>query len=370
MKRFDLCVRGAGVVGQTLALSLARQGLQVALVPDHPGAASRTDDVRAFALNAASQDLLAGLKVWEALPLSARTPVHEMRIAGDGPAGHLAFSAWQQRTTELATITDAAQLEQALADAVRYAPHIDVVAQVPDTELLVLCEGRASGSRTALGADFVRYPSGQCAIAARLTSPHPHQHIAHQWFQSPDVLALLPFDLPQSGHAYALVWSMPEAQAQALMHCEPHAFEAQLQSATQDACGSLRLASPRACWPLQHGIATQWCGPGWALVGDCAHVIHPLAGQGLNLGLADVRALCRVIDERESWRSLGDPKLLRRYARMRLAPTQAMGHVTDGLLQLFASQDATLRSARNRGMGLLNQITPLKRWLTTHALHS
>jgi 2-polyprenyl-6-methoxyphenol hydroxylase-like FAD-dependent oxidoreductase len=370
MKRFDLCVRGSGVVGQTLALSLARQGLHVALVHEIAVATGRPDDVRAFALNAASQDLLASLKVWDALPASARTPVHEMRIAGDSPAGHLSFSAWQQRTTELATIADAVQLELALSDAVRYAPHITVLSQVPETALLLLCEGRASSSRDAVAADFVRHPSGQCAIAARLTSEHPHQHIAHQWFQSPDVLALLPFDAPQPAHSYALVWSMPEAQAQSLMQSEPLAFEAQLQSATQDACGPLRLASARAIWPLAHGIASQWSGPGWALVGDCAHVVHPLAGQGLNLGLADVRALCRVIAEREPWRGLGDPKLLRRYARMRLAPTQAMGQVTDGLLHLFSSHDANLRSLRNHGMGLLNRLPSLKRWLTTRATHS
>jgi 2-polyprenyl-6-methoxyphenol hydroxylase-like FAD-dependent oxidoreductase len=106
------------------------------------------------------------------------------------------------------------------------------------------------------------------------------------------------------------------------------------------------------------------------LLGDAAHVVHPLAGQGLNLGLADVAALVRVIREREAWRPLGDEKLLRRYARERAAPTWAMGQVTDGLLRLFADDTPALRELRNRGLTLVDKLSPLKRWLTARALNS
>ncbi len=365
----DVCVRGTGVVGQTLALSLAKLGLQVALV-GQPRSPDVQPDVRAFALNAASKALLESLKVWGALPVHAATPVHDMRISGDAPAGVLAFSAWQQQVSELAHITDAALLEVALADAVRYAPHITQMAQEPTAPLRVLCEGQASSAREALGAVFERHDHGQCAIAARLTALQPHQNTAHQWFNSPDVLALLPFDAPQPERSFALVWSMPRAQATAFLALSDTQFEAELAQATHQACGPLRLAGERrASWPLQHGRATRWCGPGWALVGDCAHVVHPLAGQGLNLGLADVSALCSVIAQREPWRALGDVRLLRRFERMRSLPTQAMGQLTSGLLQLFSSQDATLRTVRNHGMGMLNQLTPIKRWLTHRAIN-
>jgi 2-polyprenyl-6-methoxyphenol hydroxylase-like FAD-dependent oxidoreductase len=104
------------------------------------------------------------------------------------------------------------------------------------------------------------------------------------------------------------------------------------------------------------------------LLGDAAHVVHPLAGQGLNLGLADVVALTQVISSRETWRPVGDPRLLRRYERVRDLPTRAMGQLTDGLLHLFAGPQAPLRELRNRGMGLVNQLPPLKRWLTARAL--
>jgi len=373
MNRFDVCVRGAGIVGRSLALSLARQGLSVALVQDAggPQAPARGPDVRAYALNAASVSLLGALKVWESLPPSAVTPVHDMRIRGDD-AGQLAFSAWQQRVTELAWITDAAALEQALDAAVRYAPHVTLLPEAPPAALLALCEGRASATREALGVVFERHDSGHVAIAARLTASEPHRHMAHQWFRSPDVLALLPASAPQAGRTYGLVWSLPRAQAAALMAQDDAAFEAALMDATRGECGELRLAPSggRAAWPLMLGQARSWCGPGWALLGDAAHVVHPLAGQGLNLGLADVTALSSVIAGREPWRPLGDARLLRRYERARHLPTRAMGQLTDGLLQLFSNGQAPVRELRNRGMGLVNRLTPLKRWLTAHALDS
>ncbi|MEP7099311.1 MAG: FAD-dependent monooxygenase, partial [Burkholderiales bacterium] len=197
-----------------------------------------------------------------------------------------------------------------------------------------------------------------------------HQGMARQWFRAPDVLALLPFDTPQPQHSFALVWSLPNARATELLALDAAAFEATLMQATNGEAGALKLASERAAWPLMQASASAWCGPGWVLLGDAAHVVHPLAGQGLNLGLADVAALVKVIRERETWRPLGDEKLLRRYARERSAPTWAMGQVTDGLLRLFAEDAPALRELRNRGLTLVNKLSPLKRWLTARALNS
>jgi ubiquinone biosynthesis UbiH/UbiF/VisC/COQ6 family hydroxylase len=372
MKRFDLCVRGAGIVGQALALSLARQGLKVALVPD--AAPHAGEDVRAYALNPGSVALLASLKVWEALPPGAATAVHEMRVEGDAAGAALEFSAWQQQVAELAFITDVAALEQALATAVRYSPHIELLAPGVDADtevqapLTALCEGKASASRAALGVRFERHDYGQVAIAARLVADQPHRHVARQWFRAPDILALLPFDLPQAGCSHALVWSLPQARAQELLALDATAFEQALNDATGSASGHLTLASARAGWPLIQARASAWCGPGWVLLGDAAHVVHPLAGQGLNLGLADVAALSRVLAEREPWRELSDAKLLRRYERSRLAPTRAMGELTGGLWRLFSTDQPAVRELRNRGMTLVNHLSPLKRWLTARAL--
>jgi len=340
----------------------------VALVSDANGSAR--DDVRAYALNAASVELLRGLKVWDALPANAATAVYDMHIEGDSPAGLLEFSAWQQKFSELAWITDAVVLEQSLASAVRFAPHITVTNSPAEAALTALCEGKASAAREALGVVWDKQGYGHRAIAARLVAEQPHRNTARQWFRQPDVLALLPFDSPQPEHSYALVWSVPDARAEELLALDATGFEQALQQATGGVCGELRLSSERAAWPLMLARAQAWCGPGWVLLGDAAHVVHPLAGQGLNLGLADVAALAGVLAQRETWRSLGDARLLRRYERQRRVPTVAMGELTDGLLRLFSHEQPALRELRNRGMSLVNHLPPLKRWLTSQALGS
>jgi 2-polyprenyl-6-methoxyphenol hydroxylase-like FAD-dependent oxidoreductase len=379
MSSFDVCVRGRGAVGQALALSLARLGLRVALAATGPSVAPAGPDVRTYALGARSVTLLEQLKVWNALLTAqpaAATRVTAMQVAGDA-GGALEFSAWQQQVRELAWIVDAAALERELATALRFAPHVTLTDAAVAAPLTAWCDGKDTAARAALGIEIEQVHYGQRAIAARLTCDQPHQGIARQWFRAPDVLALLPFDLDGGGGAagrgYGLVWSLPEARADELLALDDAAFEQALQQATDGAAGRLTLAGPRAAWPLRLSRATRWVGPGWVLLGDAAHVVHPLAGQGLNLGLADVDTLSRVLAERqrqEPWRSLGDEKLLARYARERAGPTWLMGRVTDGLWQLFAQESAPVKELRNRGLSLLNHLPPLKRWLAGRALQA
>ncbi len=366
----DVLVRGTGATGLCAALALSRQGLSVALLgrltePDQP-------DVRAYALNAASVQLLQQLKVWDALPADARTSVHDMHIEGDAPGAAFDFSAWQQALPELAWIVDSAELERALRAAVRFAPHITPVAAEVPAILQVLAEGKASATRGALGVNMQRHPYGQRAVAARLVSDRPHAGLARQWFRCPDVLALLPMDRPlfegRTGHGLALVWSLPDAASDAHMAMDEAAFITALNDATGGAAGTLRLASARAQWPLMLARAEHVSGPGWVLVGDAAHVVHPLAGQGLNLGLADVAALAEVLAARETWRPLGDARLLARYARARVTAVRTMAQVTDGLMHLFAHPQPWVKQLRNRGLNLANRFSPLKRLLTSRAL--
>lgn len=368
MVSHQVLVRGSGAVALATALALGRRGLSVALQAE---LTAPREDVRAYALSAASVTLLQSLKVWDALPPDARTAVQDMRIHGDQPGAVLHFSAWSGALDALAWIVDAAELEAALRSAVRFAPHVQIVGPgTVDAPLQVLAEGKDSAARAALGVQMPRALYGQCGVAARLVSDQPHAGLARQWFRSPDVLALLPFDRPQPQHSFGLVWSVPDARAQELLALPDAAFEQALMDATGGAAGTLRLASARAAWPLALARADRVCGEGWVLVGDAAHLVHPLAGQGLNLGLADVAALDAVLAEartREPWRGLGDARVLQRYARRRAAPTAAMGQLTDGLLQLFASEQPLLRELRNRGLTLIDHLPPLKRWLVASA---
>ncbi|RZT95216.1 FAD-dependent monooxygenase [Rivibacter subsaxonicus] len=382
MNGFDVCVLGRGAVGQALALSLGRLGLSVALVaPARPDTGPGAADVRTYALGASSIALLDQLKVWDAVRAarpSAATRVLDMQVRGDGAgAGALNFSAWQQGVGELAWIVDAAVLERELANALRFAPHVQLLDAAVEAPLTAICEGKDGATRAALGIETERFDYGQTAVAARLGSERPHQGIARQWFGAPDVLALLPFDLAD-GPGYGLVWSLPDERARTLLAVEPAAFEAALAEATQGAAGPLRLQGERAAWPLRVASARRWHGrwPGradaaWVLLGDAAHVVHPLAGQGLNLGLADVRTLAEVLAERQrgaAWRPLSDERLLARYARRRIAPTWAMTRLTDGLQKLFAEPAPLLRQARNRGLSVVESLPPLKRWLAARAL--
>jgi ubiquinone biosynthesis UbiH/UbiF/VisC/COQ6 family hydroxylase len=367
-------ISGRGAVARAAALAIAAEGLDVVADAPSPG---RAGDVRAYALNAASTALLARLGVLARLPADASTAVHDMRVAGDRDGAAIGFSAWQQAVDRLAAIVDAAALEAALEAALAGAPRVALAApgaaaaDGAGAELHVHAEGRDSAARAALGAGFVRHAYGQRAIAARLVGDRPHAHTARQWFRPGEVLALLPFDRPDAGRSHALVWSLPDARADALLAAGPAAFEEALNaSAGGDASpvGRLALASERAAWPLVAGRAERWCGPGWVLAGDAAHAVHPLAGQGLNLGLGDVAALAEVLGGREPWRSVGDERLLRRYVRRRAAPTAAMMGTIDALQQLFSAPGAVATAFRNNGLSLVDRAGPLKRWLASRAL--
>lgn len=373
MQSVDVLVRGRGAVGSSLALSLAAQGLTVGMAgAPEPG---RAGDVRTYALNAASVALLTELKVWDGLPDGVVCPVYDMVVCGDAsegePGGRLSFSAWQQGLRELAVIVDAAALDAQLAAALRFSPHVHNVPDGTPAALIALCEGRESAARAALGVAFESKAYGHRALAARLSADRPHQGVARQWFGAGgEVLALLPFERPTPGASYGLVWSCASARAEALQAMPAEAFERELNAVTGAAAGQLSLGSERSSWPLALARAEAVSGPGWVLLGDAAHVVHPLAGQGLNLGLGDVTALSRVLAAREPWRPLGDERLLRRYARERLAPTLAMGELTDALQRLFTHASPVAQGLRNRGLDALNQLTPVKRWLTRRALGS
>ena len=376
-KPFDVCIRGNGVVGRTLALLLAQDRLHVALVA--PTAVARSldlpplQDVRAYALNSASRQLLESLRAWPDTPFV--TAVQQMQVWGDA-GGRLDFIAADAvpiadpagTAAALTWIVDVPALEQRLAQALQYQPQVETVTAPVQAVLQVVCEGQKSTSRSEFGAQWVVKPYPQVAIAARLQSDQRHHGVARQWFGARgEVLALLPTG-GFEGNSLALVWSVSAERAEALLKLPPDGFSAALQTACGAEAGRLELASSLATWPLSLSRAERWVGPGWALAGDAAHTVHPLAGQGLNLGLADAAGLATVLREREYWRGLGDEKLLRRYERSRQADLVMMGAVTDGLQGIFSQSDASWQALRNWGMRGFERSGPLKQWAVRQAM--
>lgn len=367
---FDVCIRGAGIVGRTLALLLARERLRVALVATPP-APDAARDVRAYALNTSSRQLLASLRVWPD-PIHA-TALRHMEVFGD-EGGSVHFDAGAQSVDALGWIVDVPALENRLVEAVRYQPLVEVVERPVDAPLTAICEGRASSTRSEFGVEFDVTPYPQHALATRLVCEKPHGQVARQWFSADGILALLPLD-GADGHTVAVVWSTAPEAAQQWKDAAPTDFTTRLQELSQHALGTLELQGPRLTWPLQQAVARRWSGvqPGnpaasWVLAGDAAHNVHPLAGQGLNLGLADVQALARILQERDAWRSTGDSKLLRRYERERKAGLAPMGLAMDGLQQLFSRPEAPLQALRNWGMQAFERSGPLKDWMARQAM--
>ena len=370
-KKYDVAILGGGVVGHTLALLLARDRLKVALVTQTvaPGTGP---DIRAYALNAASRRLLESVRAWpETRPgdTIAVTPVQRMWVSdATAPASAaVTFDTTDAAVDALSWIVDVPALEQTLAQAVSYQAGIDVMPEAPPAALTVVCEGKRSATRTSLGMGYDRRAYPHTAIAARWRCARPHGAVARQWFHGPDILALLPLGGTE-GQEVAMVWSVPHERAAVLLALPPEALAQQVAQACDLALGDMTLLGQPAGWPLELSRAERWVQPGVALAGDAAHAMHPLAGQGLNVGLGDVAELARVLHEREYWRGLGDPRLLRRYERARQAAFSAMAWTTDGLFGLFGQGDSRVQALRHWGLRAFDRVGPLKRWAMRQAM--
>ena len=382
-----IVVCGTGIAGLSLALALARRGQQVSLLGPKPVLQDALPDVfhpRVYAISPASQSFLQSLGVWSLMPASRLTKIQAMEVQGDRQ-GRLHLSAWQQALPELAWIVESGEIERALRQAIQvFGVHwieercdsskpgliITDKGREVRASLLVAADGARSSLREAAGIQVDRRPYGVTALVAHLTCDLPHQGTACQWFGPDGVLALLPMPDTQEGHQVSMVWSLKEHLAQALMAL-PHdelmsALSSRLAQATRGRLGTLTLRSK------MHGFAltleqSPMVGERLALVSDAAHRLHPLAGQGLNLGLGDVQCLAETIASRERFREPGDRMVLARYRRARAEPVLAMRLVTDGLQKLFAAEAEPTAWLRNLGMDLLDRLPVVKRQIVTGA---
>jgi len=384
-RRIVVC--GTGIVGLAAALGLTKAGGQVTLLgPDMPVPPVRDDEYcpRVYAISPASQQFLEGLGVWAMMDASRLTPVEAMEVYGDA-SGKVVLRAWQAAVPILAWIVESSELERVLRQAVQVfgiSRQADKFRELQagaaitesgkrlEADLLVGADGANSPVRAAAGISHESKAYSDTGLVVHLTAQYPHQNTALQWFTADGVLALLPLPDTAQGHQVSMVWSMHEPLARELLAL-PDAqrrarIEDRLEHAGQGRLGRLRVRSPVSGFPLtleQTGMVA----PGIALAGDAAHRVHPLAGQGLNLGLADAQALVRVQREKESYRAAGDLRVLRRYRRARSEPVMAMRLATDGLHRLFAAQSAPLAWARNRGMLLVDRVPFIKQRLIAGA---
>jgi 2-polyprenylphenol 6-hydroxylase len=392
--RCEIGVIGNGVVGKTAALGFAQAGFRVVLLcPSESSMIARkmslTWDARVFALNHTAKNLLNKLKVWNALDLHRVAAIESMKVADtDHPThinGSLTLDAYTAYQNELAWIVEDQNLNQALDSALRFTPNITMVpgkavTMSADFSTLILENGLSLRAELWIGADGAHswlrnqaeigmdYRSyGQRGVVANFSCAKPHHGVAHQWFVGEQgVIALLP--LP--GQQVSLVWSAPEALAATLCSEDAQQLAQRLMHYCSDALGELTPLPPSRvqAFPLNFVSPHSMIGPQMALVGDAAHVVHPLAGHGLNLGFSDVASLLNTVVQRESWRGCGDARVLQRYARARKEDVLLMQFATDGLARLFGSQFATLQTVRNVGMNLVNKLPFLKKKLIQQAM--
>jgi ubiquinone biosynthesis UbiH/UbiF/VisC/COQ6 family hydroxylase len=386
--RFDVLIAGGGLVGLSLAPALAHAGLSVALADRSTLEPVESDpatiDSRVYAISPGSVAFLAASGAWARIPNARIAAVESMHVTGDRGA-ELRFSAYELGVRALAWIAEERELRAALLPGVAeagvrvFAPrHFAALGFAPESANLELEGGGRLEARLVVGADGVRSwvreaagmhaeprSYGQTAVVANFACERPHRGCARQWFRDDGgVLAWLP--LP--GRRVSIVWSAPEAQATELMTLEPRALAERVAAAGGRVLGDFELVTPPAAFPLRFLRLPSTVAHRLALVGDAAHGVHPLAGQGVNLGFGDAEALSRTLAGRGPVADPGAPILLERYARHRSEPVLAMQAVTDGLARLFGARGAAVALLRNAGLAAVDRLPLVKQALAQPAL--
>ncbi len=405
---FDIVIVGGGLVGASLAAALRASGLRLALVegqplpglPEQPspqsspasGRGSEREnpslipgwDSRIYAFTPGNVDFLKECGAWQQLDTTRVQQVEEMRVFGDTGA-KLNFSAYQLGAPELAFIMESRLLQHALWQGLQQQDNLTLLHPAQCAELswqdeaaqLKLKDGREIKAKLVVGADgrdsWVRHqaimpevptPYHQHGVVANFSISKAHRGIAYQWFTPDGILALLP--LP--GKRISIVWSVSPEKSAELLALTHEEFCARVSEASNHTLGELQILTPPAAFPLRVLNLAHITKPRLALIGDAAHNVHPLSGQGVNLGLRDVRELAQVLMQRGAL-DCGDLRLLRRYEKARQEDILSMQLATDTLKHLFINDNPLLRTLRNVGLAATNHIVPLKKMLARHALN-
>ena len=391
---FDVVIVGAGVIGAVMGSLLVARNLsvpgRVAVVADRFATGSPADDdwdLRVFALSRASERLLKGCGVWDSLPAERRFAYERMCVwnAGGEPhgKGSLHFDCAEIGEPNLGHIVDGRVLQWHAVQAARTAGTVfleagleaivatdaDITIRLTDgrtlrSQLLIAADGQESKTRTLLGIDTAGHPYHQDALVAHVLTSKPHCNTAWQRFLGGGPLAFLPLTDGRS----SIVWSAALPEAARLLALDAESFGAALTTASGGVLGDCQLSTPPARFPLKLQYALEYARPRAVLLGDAAHVVHPLAGQGLNLGLLDCATLADVLADAGGTGYFGEHKLLRRYERWRRSENLLAAGALDGLERLFSSAGPISSGLRAAGLSAVENIPYVKRHLAQRAL--
>ena len=393
IREFDIVIVGAGAVGTTAAAVLAARAVcapeRVAVIADRlpPDARGADWDLRVFALGRASQRLLGICGVWDRLPRDRVCSYERMRVwdasrSADGP-GALCFDCAEIGEPDLGSIVDGRALQWHCLQAARAAGVVVIEAGLRDVaigetcariqatdgraisaQLVVAADGTSSTTRRLLGIDTAGHAYGADALVAHVRTAKPHHNTAWQRFLPTGPLAFLPLSDGRS----SIVWSVRREQAARLRALDAAEFASALDAASAEVLGHTELTTPVAAFPLRLQYATTYVRERVALIGDAAHVVHPLAGQGLNLGFMDCGALASVLAEAQDAKAFGDLAVLRRYERWRKSENLPAAAAFDGVDRLFSNADPALTALRAAGLQCVARWPFAKRLFARRAL--
>ena len=384
--RLDVAVAGGGVVGAACALALARAGLDVALVEARPVPRwlAEQPDLRVYALAPDNAALLDALGVWPQVVRARAQPYRKMRVWDAGGGDELAFDAATLARDELGWIVENGLLVDRLwAALVAAGVQVHCPARVQGMEqdeagvrlqlddgtrlearVAVAADGGASELRRLAGLDVDAHDYGQRGVVAFIETADPHQETAWQRFLPTGPLALLPFTQGRS----SIVWTLPEADAARVLALDDAAFAVALTDASAARLGRAQPVSERAAFPLRRQLVRQQVAGRVLVLGDAAHVVHPLAGQGVNLGLRDVAALRAEVESAQARRvDWASAHRLQRWARRRRSDNTVSAYAFEGINRLFSNADPLAVLARGPLLGLAGKLPPLTRALWRHA---
>lgn len=376
--QWDAVVVGGGVVGAACALALAGEGLQVAMVEgrEPPAWSPQKPDLRVFAFAADNAALLESLGVWKQVDQARARAYRRMRVWDAGGGGDLTFDADTLGRRELGWIVEngllvdrlwaalpaagvqlycPARVETMEQDAQGVRLRLDDGRRV-EASIAIAADGAESTLRTLAGLDVSRHDYGQRGVVAYVDTALPNEDTAWQRFLDTGPLAVLPFDRNRS----SIVWTLPDAEAERVLALDEDSFNRELTNAFGGRLGEMRLVSARAAFPLRRQLATAYVAGRVLTLGDAAHVVHPLAGQGVNLGLRDVTGLRDLVREarqrRQDWSS---PHRLQRWARSRRSENTVAAYSFDAINKIFSNDEMHLTLARGALLGLAGKMPPL-----------